>query len=126
MLVRPFDSSLPTELLTDASHLHGLGFVLIQRLPNGAPRLIHCGSCSLTSCQKNDATNELECLAIMWAVSKCSFYLKGMPNFQVITDHKPLLGVFNNPLFELENVRLQRFREKLIEYNFDLLVRVCW
>ena len=44
MLVRPFDSSLPTELLTDASRLHGLGFALIQRLPNGAPRLIHCGS----------------------------------------------------------------------------------
>ena len=34
----------------------------------------------------------------------------------------PLLGVFNKPLFELENVRLQRYREKLIEYNFDL----CW
>ena len=82
----------------------------------------NCGSCSLTSCQKNYATIELECLAIMWAVSKCSFYLKDMPNFQVITDHKPLLGVFNKPLLELENVRLQRLCEKLIGYNFDL----CW
>ena len=31
LIVKPFDPSLPTELLTYASKLHGLGFALIQK-----------------------------------------------------------------------------------------------
>ena len=56
MVVQPFNETLPTELLTDASRLHGLGFALLQRKPSGKHRLIHCGSCSLTDCQKRYAT----------------------------------------------------------------------
>lgn len=52
-VVHPFNPELPTELLTDASRLHGLGYALIQRDENSRPRLIQCGSCSLTPAQKN-------------------------------------------------------------------------
>jgi transposase InsO family protein len=120
MLVQQFDPSLKTELLTDASRLHGLGYCLIQRKKDGSISLISCGSCSLSDTQSRYATIELECLAIQWAVYKCSFWLKGMTSFQVVTDHRPLLGVFNKPLFEIENPRLQRIRAKLSGYNFTL------
>ena len=54
------------------------------------------------------------------AVRKCDFYLRGLPSFEVITDHRPLLGVFKNDIFKLDNARLMRIREKLIPYNFTI------
>ena len=43
-----------------------------------------------------------------------------MDTFKVITDHKPLKGVFQKDLPDVENVRLRRYREKLTEYNFQI------
>ena len=120
MMVKPFDRNLPTELLTDASRLNGLGYLLMQRGQNGQPRIIRCGSCALTPAQKNYATIELECLAVQWAMNKCAHYLRGMNDFTVVTDHKPLVGVFAKPLHMVENARLQRLREKMIPYNFKI------
>ena len=76
-----------------------------------------CGSKSLTPTQQRYSTIELECLAVHFAVSKCSFYLKGSENFTVATDHRPLEGIFRKDLFEIPNPRLQRICEKLVEYN---------
>ena len=55
-----------------------------------------------------------------FAVDKCSFYLKGAPSFTVVTDHKPLEAIFKKDLFDIGNPRLQRIREKLLEYNFSV------
>ena len=41
-------------------------------------------------------------------------------NFKVLTDHRPLVGVFNKPLHEIENARLLRFREKLAHFSFSV------
>ena len=120
MCVRPFDVSLPTEVLTDASRLHGIGYAILQRDSDSRPRLISCGSRSLSSAEKNYATVELELLAIWWACSKSLFYLKGIESFKVITDHKPLVGLMDKPLEEILNPRLQRFREKLMAFNLDV------
>ena len=114
-----FNPDLPTELLTDASRLKGLGYALMQRTPEGKARLIQCGSRSLLDAESRYATIELEALAILWAVRKCRHYLFGI-NFHVLTDHRPLLGAFAKPLADLENARLQRFREKLVDYTFDV------
>ena len=62
---------------------------------------------------------ELECLAGHFAVDNCSFYLKGAPSFNVMTDHKPLEGIFRKDLFDIGNPRIQRIREKLLEYCFN-------
>ena len=118
MLVKPFDPTLDTFLVTDASRLYGLGYALLQRHTDNSQRLIKCGSCSLTSTQNNYATIELECLAIVWAVTKCKYYLHGLQHFTVVTDHKPLVGIFNSSLDNLSNPRLLRMREKLTDYVF--------
>ncbi|KAG1696506.1 Transposon Ty3-G Gag-Pol polyprotein [Nymphon striatum] len=118
MLVKPFDITLPTELLTDASRLHGLWFCLIQHDKENNIRLISCGSCSLTPTQSRYATIELECLAIQWAIHKCEFWLRGICHFKVVTDHRPLVGVFNKPVYTIENPRLQRMCGKLTGYKF--------
>lgn len=120
MLVKPYDKNLPTELLTDASRLHGLGFCLIQQEGENKIRLLSCGSCSLTPTQSRYATVELECLAVQWAIRKCDFWLRGIPHFKVITDHRPLVGIFHKPLNSIENPRLQRMRGKLAGFTFDV------
>ena len=101
LVVQPYDPEVPVTILTDASRLFGLGFAETQR---------------------RYATIELECLAIKYAILKCSYYLKGHPGFQVITDHRPLEGIFKKEIFEVENMRLQRIREKLAAYSF----KVSW
>ena len=120
MIVHPFDPNLPTFLLTDASRLKGVGFALIQKDSEGRVRLIEANSISLNPAQKNYATIEIEGWAIRWAVEKCKFYLKGIEEATVITDHRPLLGVFNRQLQDVENARLARYREQLIDYNLKL------
>ena len=89
LIAKPFDVNLPTILITDASRLNRMGFPLIQKEENNNIRLIQCGLKSLTPCQQNYATIELECLAIFWAVNNCKFFLNGAKHFQssLITRH---------------------------------------
>ena len=117
-MVQPFNPIWTTAVLTDASRLKGIGFALVQFDPkvDNTKRqfsLTQCGSSSLTSAQGNYATIELECLAIQYAVSKSQFYLRGLPAFQVWTDHRPLVGIFNKPLHMLNKQRLFAFRKSI-------------
>ena len=57
-------------------------------------------------------------MAIQWATVKCDYYLRGLPTFQVWTDHRPLLGIFKQCLTQIDNPRLLRMREKLMPYCF--------
>ena len=110
-VIHPFDEEANTFLLMDAFRLHGLGFALMQTKDN-QQFLIQCGSCSLTPTQQRYATIELECMVIQWAIKKCGFYLRGLQTFDVLTDHRPLVGIFRKQLSMLENNRLMRMREK--------------
>ena len=76
LVVQPYDPDVPITILTDASRLFGLGFAMVQYV-NGKTKIVTCGSCSLTETQRRYATIELECLAIKYAILKCSYYLKG-------------------------------------------------
>ena len=59
-------------------------------------------------------------VAIIWAVQKCEFYLKGLPDFTVATDHRSLIGTFSKGISELINPRLQRLRENVSGYQFTV------
>ena len=119
MVVTHFNPDLPVTMLTDASRLHGLGFAMGHYV-DGQFKLVTCGSKALTPTQQRYATIELECLVVPFAISKSSFYLKGLPHFTVATDHKLLEGIFKKDLFEVQNPRLQRMREKLLPYTFTV------
>ena len=120
-IVKPFDPTLKTLLLTDASRLHGIGFALIQTDEDDRVRLIECSSTSLNDAQKNYATIELEGYAVKWSINKCKYYLQAIPYFQVISDHRPLTGIFTKNLADLSNVRLTSYRENLSDFNFDVV-----
>ena len=119
MVVTHFDPNLPVTVLTDAFHLHGSCYAMGHFI-DGKFKVVACGSNLLTPTQQQYATIELECLAVHFAVDKCSFYLKGAPSSNVMTDHKPFEWIFRKDLFDIGNPRLQRIREKLLEYCFTV------
>lgn len=115
-----YDPNLPITLQTDAARLKGLGFVCLQKHEQGW-KLVDCGSRFLTDAETRYATIELEMLAIVFAVKKCRKFLLGRQEFDVITDHKPLISIVNNKgLNEIENPRLQRLKESISQYNLIL------
>ena len=122
MVVEFFDCRMPTMLMTDASRLHGVGFALMQQGADNRMHLISCGSRSLSPAETRYATIELECLALTWAIRKCRQFLLGMHEFTVITDHRPLVGIFNKAIDETTNTRLIRMRERVTAFSF----RVVW
>ena len=119
LVLKNFDPSLKTQLITDASKI-GIGFVLRQQEAYGKWRLIQCGSRCLNGPESRYAVCEIEALAILYAIEKCRHFLLGMEKFEVFTDHKSLRGVFEKDLASVENVRLRRCMERLQEYNFNV------
>ena len=118
-----YDVSLPTALQTDASRLNGLGYALLQRHQDKW-RLVQCGSRFISKCESNYSTGEQEMLAGVWAVRKCRNYLLGLPHFELVMDHKPLIPILNvQTLDQVDNPRLQRLKEKLAGYNFTAVWR---
>ncbi|XP_068228046.1 uncharacterized protein [Palaemon carinicauda] len=115
-----FDATLPTMLQTDASRLHGLGFALLQK--HGTDwKLTQCGSRFLSDVETRYSVIELEMTAVLWSIKKCHTYLAGLPHFDVVIDHRPLIPILNSKsLGEIENPRLQRMREKLSNFSFTV------
>ena len=114
-----FDPSWNTRLITDASRLHGLGFVLMQH-SGEKTKVIQCGSRSLSTAEKNYSTLELELTAIVWAVQKCNFFLKGINHFEVLTDHRPLVGIFAKNMPQIDNARITRLHERIMHQPFSV------
>ena len=113
-----YDPRLATVLQTDAARLKGLGYALLQQ-HGDRWRLVQCGSRFISDTESRYAMVELELLAIVWALRKCRIFLQGLPHFQVITDHRPLVPILNNYTLDVvENPRLQRLKEKTSMFNF--------
>ena len=78
LAIHHFDDKLHTKLVTDASKLNGIGFILVQMTSADSDMpvsVLQCRSRSLTLAERNYAMIELECLAIQWALHKCHFFL---------------------------------------------------
>ena len=88
-----FDSRKKTKLRVDAGRPHGLGAILTQRQQDGTCRPIAYASRTLSTAERNYSQLEKEALAVRWGCKKFNFYLAGA-TFDVITDHRPLLGIF--------------------------------
>ena len=120
LVVKVFDPSLRTALLTDASRLKGLGYALVQ-YEGERMHLVQCGSRTLTPTETRYATCELEALAIHYGITSAKHYLLGRQEpFKVLTDHKPLVGIFKKELSDMSNTRILRYRERLANFNFTV------
>ena len=73
---------------------------------------------TLTDPEKNYAQIEKECLACTWACEKFDKYLRGMENFQIITDHKPPIPLMNTKSLDEVPLRCQRLLIRLRNYCY--------
>ena len=112
-----FDPQSATELLVDASPV-GLGAMLTQRNANNVTSVVALASRALTAVEQRYSQTEREALAITWAVSHFHLYLYGGP-FMVITDHKPLVPLFNNSNAK-PSLRLERGILTLQAYDYTV------
>ncbi len=114
-----YDATRPTTLFTDASRLKGLGFVLKQQQENGEWRVVQAGSRFIAPAESRYAMIELECLGAAWAMIKCKSFLEGLPQFELVLDHRPLIPILNDySMDQLDNQRLLRLRLKMSRFCF--------
>ncbi len=114
-----FDPARPTVLQTDASRTRGLGYALLQQDGEGHWRLIEAGSRFITETEARYAMVELELLAVRWAMKKAHIFLTGLPHFELLVDHQPLVSILDKQTLDcIDNARLQRLKADLAPYNF--------
>ncbi|XP_037503251.1 uncharacterized protein LOC119378078 [Rhipicephalus sanguineus] len=103
----------------DASSF-GLGTALLPEQPSGERRAVAFASRSLTNAEQRYSQIEKEALAVAWAVHRFDQYVRGL-NFTVETDHQPLVTLHGNPYLDTMPPRIQRFRIKLMRYQFNVV-----
>lgn len=113
-VLRSPDFGQPFTLQTDASDV-GVGAVLLQPDPDGILHPLCYHSAKLKKHQKSYSTIEKECLSLLSALEKFSFFLYDTPYpINVYSDHNPL--VFLNRM-KNTNQRLMRWSLALQPYT---------
>lgn len=101
-------------LTTDASNF-AIGSVLSQ-MTLGSDLPIAYASRTLNRAECNYNTTERELLSIVWATNHFRPYLYGR-KFRIVTDHRPLIWLFN---VKDPGSKLVRWRLKLEEYDYEI------
>uniref|UniRef100_A0AAY5KA75 Gypsy retrotransposon integrase-like protein 1 n=1 Tax=Esox lucius TaxID=8010 RepID=A0AAY5KA75_ESOLU len=113
-----YDQKKKSTLLVDASPV-GLGAILSQPdADSSSNKVIAYASRALKAVEQRYSQTESKALAIIWACEHFHLYLYGS-HFIVITDHKPLELIFNNPRAS-SPARLERWRLRLQQYTFTV------
>lgn len=118
-LLAQFDPNKETILTCDASPV-GVGAILSQKDKEGI-KPVAFASRTLNDAERNYAQIDREALSIIFAVKKWHKYISGRP-FKVITDHKPLLGLFgeSKAIPEHASARVQRWALILAAHSYSL------
>ena len=116
-----FDSSLDIILACDASN-YRLGAVLSHRFADGSERPIAYASRTLNPAERNYSQLEKEGLLCIFGMKRFHDYLFGR-HFELITDHKPLLGLLkeDRATSAQASPRIKRWSLFLSSYEYSLV-----
>ena len=113
-----FKRNQENRIIRDASK-QDLGAVLQQSQKNGEWRPICFAYRFLTDFESRYSINEIEFLAIVWAVEHFRNYVYGV-KFKMISDHKALMSVLKpNRENETFSSRLTRWVDRLLPFDFE-------
>ncbi|CAC5370681.1 unnamed protein product [Mytilus coruscus] len=117
-----FDPKKKLILACDASP-YGVGAALSHKMDDGSDKPIVYTSRTLTSAEKISVL-EKECLAIIFGIKKFHQYLYGHP-VTIITDHKPLIGLFreDKPIPTMAASPIQRWALTLAAYEYTIVYK---
>lgn len=112
-----FDLRKKHRITADASS-HSIGAALLQ-LEKESWQPVAYASRTMTETEKRYAQIEKEALAVTWACQKFDFYLVGT-QFEVETDHKPLVPLLGEKDLSSLPLRIQRFRLRMMRYSYTI------
>ena len=117
-----FDPKKQLVLICDASP-YGVGAILAHRDDEGE-KPIFFASRSLNKAERNYAHIDREALSIIFGLKKFRKYLLGQ-SIEIVTDHKPLLGLLGEgkPIPENASLRVQRWALLLSAFSYRLIYR---
>ena len=113
-----FDLSKKHRVSADSSN-HAVGAVLLQQNSSGLWQPVEYASRKLTEAERRYAMVEKEALAITWACEKFDYYLVGR-EFEVETDHKPLVAILGEKDLSKLPLRVQRFKLRMMRYGYTI------
>ena len=118
-----FNPQLPIILACDASAF-GIGAVLAHLMPDGSEKPIGYASRTLNKAERNYSQLEKEGLSCVFGIKHFYSYLFGHP-FELITDHKPLLGLWGEkkPTSPQASARIRRWALYLSLFEYTLKFR---
>ena len=115
-----FKRNQEIRIICDASK-QGLGAVSQQSQTNGEWRPICFASRFLSDFESKNFINEVELLAIVWAVEHFRNYVYGV-HFKIISDHKALMSVLKpNRGNKTLSSRLTRWVDRLLPFDFEVV-----
>lgn len=112
------DFTYPFILSTDALQIV-VGAVLAQEV-DGSERVVACGSRSLSGAERRWSTYDRELWAIVWAVRNFRHYLC-LLSFTIVTDQRPLLGLWRVPIDNDRTGRRSRWALELDPYDWMIV-----
>ena len=118
MLMTHFDPTKNTYIQVDA-HRSGLSAILLQGETREDAKPVACASRATTPIEQRYPQLDLEALAVDFGLRRYRYYCVGGPTVTVITDHKPLLGIFGNT--RRGSIRSDRIklRHQDVRYKLD-------
>ena len=73
------------------------------------------------STQEWYSSGEQECLAVLYAIQKTDFYVRGARNIIVYSDSKNLVDYFKMSLHKIKKEKILKFWKKLLGYPIELV-----
>ncbi|XP_059051897.1 uncharacterized protein K02A2.6-like [Achroia grisella] len=110
-------------LICDSSE-YGLGAIIAHVMQDGSERPVMMASRTLQAHERRYGQIDKEALAIIFGLTKFHEFLSGR-KFIIVTDHKPLVGLFNpeKPIPEQISPRMLRWSLKLACYDYKIKYR---